>query len=328
MRPALPIVIISKRRCLLVLVLVLSLSGCSGLIFFPAKQWVRTPAELGIEYRDVELTTSDGTRLSAWWLDAQGEAKATVLFLHGNAENISTHIGSVYWMPERGYQVLMLDYRGYGKSEGSPGLPAVFTDITAALDWMLAQPEVQGKPAYLLGQSLGASMGGFVVSQRPNYLEQLDGVVLDAGFTRYSSIAREVVSRHWLTWAFQYPVSWSMPDDYDLVDHVGNISPTPLLIIHGTEDQVVPFSQSEQLYQAAQKPKSFLRYDGPHISTFRDLENRELLIGFLNAAPGRKAEATLTPTIRRHAQVVDQSETETPSVRTVSEFQLSGGGDR
>jgi hypothetical protein len=293
MKPALPIAITSRFIYLLLPVLLLSLSGCSGLLFFPAKNWVRTPAELGIEYRDIALTASDGTQLSAWWLEAQGEAKATVIFLHGNAENISTHLGSVYWMPERGYQVLMLDYRGYGKSAGSPSLPAVFTDITATLDWMLAQPEVQGKPVYLLGQSLGASLGGYVVSVHPEYIERLDGVVLDAGFASYGEIAREVASRHWLTWAFQYPASWSMPNDYDLVDHVASISPTPLLIIHGTEDQVVPFSQAGEIFQAAQKPKSFLRYDGPHIGTFKDLENRQLLIDFLDAAPARKAEALL-----------------------------------
>lgn len=291
MKPVLLTAIISRCRFLLVISLLITLSACSGLLFFPGKQMVRTPEQLGIDYRDIELIAKDGTKLNAWWLEAQGEPKATVLFLHGNAENISTHIGSVYWMPEQGYQVLMLDYRGYGKSEGTPSLPAVFADIAAAFDWMLVQPEVQDKPVYLLGQSLGASLGGFVVSVRPDYLERLDGVVLDAGFASYSDIAREVASRHWLTWAFQYPAGWSMPGKYDLEDHVKDISPTPLLVIHGTEDQVVPFNHGERIFEAAVKPKSFLRYDGPHIGTFKDLENRELLLRFLEQAPARKAEA-------------------------------------
>lgn len=291
MRPVLPTGIISRLRYLLVPGLLMLLTGCSGLLFFPGKNWVRTPEQLGIEYREVELTAGDGTTLSTWWLEAQGEPKATVLFLHGNAENISTHIGSVYWMPERGYQVLMLDYRGYGKSAGTPSLPAVFTDIAAAFDWMLLQPEVQGKPVFLLGQSLGASLGGYVVAVSPNYLQQLDAVILDAGFARYSDIAREVAARNWLTWAFQYPAGWSMPDQYDLEDYVGDISPVPLLVIHGSEDEVVPFVNGERIFEAAQKPKSFLRYNGPHIGTFKDLENRELLIQFMDEAPARKAAA-------------------------------------
>jgi fermentation-respiration switch protein FrsA (DUF1100 family) len=291
MKPVLLIVIISKLRYLLVPLLLLSLTACSGFLFFRGKNWVRTPEQLGIEYRDVELMAEDGVKLSAWWLQPRGEVKGTILFLHGNAENISTHLGSVYWMPELGYQVLLLDYRGYGHSEGTPSLPAVFNDINAAFDWMLVQPEVQDKPVYLLGQSLGASMGGYVVATTPKYQRQLDAVVLDAGFASYSEIAREVASRHWLTWAFQYPAGWSMPGAYDLVDHVDSISPTPLLIIHGTEDAVVPFSQGERIFEAAKKPKSFLRYDGPHIGTFKDLGNRDLMMQFLEQAPARKKAA-------------------------------------
>ena len=182
MKPVSPTVIIFSVRFLLVPLLLLSLTACSGMLFFPGKNWVRTPEQLGIEYRDIELLTEDGVKLSAWWLEPRGEVKGTILFLHGNAENISTHLGSVYWLPELGYQVLLLDYRGYGHSEGTPSLPAVFSDITAAFDWMLVQPEVQDKPVYLLGQSLGASMGGYVVATTPSYIKQLDAVVLDAGF--------------------------------------------------------------------------------------------------------------------------------------------------
>ncbi len=294
MKPVLPIVIISKLRACLLLLLIVALSGCSGLLFFPGKNWVRTPEQLGIEYRDVALTSEDGVKLSAWWLEPRGEVKGTILFLHGNAENISTHIGSVYWLPELGYQVLLLDYRGYGHSEGTASLPAVFNDINAAFDWMLAQPEVQDKPVYLLGQSLGASMGGYVVATNADYRKQLDGVVLDAGFASYSEIAREVASRHWLTWAFQYPAGWSMPGAYDLVDHVANISPTPVLIIHGTQDDVVPFKQGERIFAASNKPKSFFRYDGPHIGTFKDLGIRDLFLQFLAEAPARKAQAEAT----------------------------------
>jgi fermentation-respiration switch protein FrsA (DUF1100 family) len=277
--------IISKGlRIALLLFLVAGISGCSGLLFYPATDWVRTPEQLGVEYRDIELASDDGTRLSAWWLETPGKALGTVVFLHGNAENISTHLGSVYWLPEAGYQVLLLDYRGYGHSQGTPILPEIFDDIAASIDWVRQEPDAQQKPVFVLGQSLGASMAGYVVATRSELRADLSGVVLDAGFASYAETAREVASRHWLTWLFQYPVAWSMPDNFDLIDHIGAISPVPLLIVHGTQDEVIPFSNGERLFEAAVEPKAFLRYDGPHIDTFRDLGNRELLLDFFERA--------------------------------------------
>lgn len=281
-----PTVITFKQfsRCAIALFVCILLASCSNLLFYPTKQWQRTPKQLGLVYRDLSFLAKDGVQLSGWWLDAVGDAKGTVLFLHGNAENISTHLGSVYWLPEKGYQVMMLDYRGYGRSQGAPSLPAVFNDIEAAFTWLRQEPAVGQKPVFLLAQSLGASLGGYVVSNQPSLRSQLDAVVLDAGFTSYSDIARDVASRHWSTWLLQYPAAWSMPGAYDLQDYIGQISPTPLLIIHGTQDEVIPFSYAETLFESAGKPKSFLRYDGPHIGTFLDLENRELMLEFFESS--------------------------------------------
>jgi fermentation-respiration switch protein FrsA (DUF1100 family) len=295
MRPAFHIVSISKLRIVLFVLIALQLSGCSRFLFFPQKQWVRTPSQLGIEYEDVTLTSADGTQLSAWWLEAYGEVKGTIVFFHGNAENISTHLGSVYWLPDKGYQVLMLDYRGYGRSQGKPGVPEIFDDIATALQWTLADPRTADAPIFMLSQSLGASMSGYVVATRPDLTDGLTGVVLDAAFASYPQITREVASRHWLTWAFQYPASWTMPRKYDLIDYVGQISPTPLLIIHGTQDTVIPFSNGEALFAAAGQPKNFLRYDGPHIETFKDLELREMMLSFFAEAEKRRNLSSVRP---------------------------------
>lgn len=273
-------------RRLSLLLLPLLLGSCSRLLFVPMKPLLRTPAELGLQYRDVTLQAADGTRLAAWWLPAQGEPQGTVLFLHGNAENISTHIASVWWLPAAGYQVLLLDYRGFGDSQGSPRLPAVFGDIRAALDWLATDPESRGRPLYLLGQSLGASLGGYLAGSDPAVRARFAGVVLDAGFARYGWIAREVASRSWLTWPLQWPVAWSMPDGYDLLDQVGHISPVPLLLIHGRSDPIVGFHHAESLRAAARPPSALLAYDGGHIDSFRQPQVRAALLRFL-AEPSR-----------------------------------------
>lgn len=268
-------------RCLSLLLLSLCLTGCSRLLFMPMQTLVRTPADVGLAYRDVALRAADGTDLAAWWLPAKGPTRGTVLFLHGNAENISTHLASVYWLPAAGYQVLLLDYRGFGASQGTPLIPEVLEDVRAAIDWLEAQPESGGQPLFLLGQSLGASLGGYLVGADPAVRAHFAGVVLDSGFARYRRIAREVASRSWLTLPLQWFVAWGMPDGYDLLDQISHISPVPLLIMHSRDDQVVGYHHALALYKAAREPRCLVTYSGPHISGFEDAGVREKVLQFL-----------------------------------------------
>lgn len=101
-------------------------SACTSLYFYPLKTMYSTPAMGGIDYETAIFSSRDGTTLSAWLLKTKQPRKGVIYFLHGNAENISTHIASVYWLPEQGYDVFLLDYRGFGLSEGEPELPEVF----------------------------------------------------------------------------------------------------------------------------------------------------------------------------------------------------------
>src|SRR5437016_7661721 len=120
-----------RRLCSLLLIL--GLAGCTTVFFQPSSVLVATPGQYGIDYRPVELSAADGTGLFAWFMPARGEAKATVLYLHGNAENISTHFANVAWMPAAGFNVLALDYRGYGSSAGRPSLGGVPLELDAAM---------------------------------------------------------------------------------------------------------------------------------------------------------------------------------------------------
>lgn len=284
-------------RWLCLMVLGVSLSGCGRLLFFPQAELVRTPGDVGLAWRDVHIRSADGTPLHAWWLEAAAAdgspPRGTVYFLHGNAENISTHLASVHWLPAAGYQVLLLDYRGFGRSAGEPRLPGVVEDVQAGFRWLAAEPQAQDLPLFLLGQSIGAALGAQVAGTDGEARAQLAGVVLDSGIARFGWIAREVAAKGWLTWPLQWPIAWTMPRGYDPLDAVAAIAPLPVMILHGRNDAIVPFRHGEALDAAAGEPKTFVPYDGPHIGAFLYPSVRSRLLEFFAEAPRR---ADISPT--------------------------------
>lgn len=259
---------------------ILLFSACSNLVFYPTKNWQTTPDKHGYEYLNFYYPADDGTQLNAWLMPATtADKKGLVVHFHGNSQNIGSHVGQVYWLTDQGYDVFLMDYRGFGKSKGEVDLEKSLDDIATTLRFIYQHyPE---QKTYVLAQSLGASMAGFVLGSQPDLRKPLAGIVLDSGFTNYKAITRDVMSRHWLTWSFQYPASWAMPKGLGLDKVIADIAPTPLLIIHGTKDSVVPFRFGEALFDKAQKPKAFLRYDGGHIAAFYDAGNRQLLLDWL-----------------------------------------------
>jgi len=257
------------------------IAGCSGVFFYPQKALLQTPDQSGLDYEDVFLESTDNITIHGWWLKAKTPVRGTVYFLHGNAENISTHFHNVAWLPEHGYQVFVLDYRGFGKSQGKAGLPGTVQDIGTGFRFVMERNADLDKPVYLLGQSLGASMAIYFAATDAQAKQSLSAVISDAAFTRYSEIARYATGHSWLTWLLQYPVSWSVIRGYDPVDYIAEISPVPLLLIHSKDDPVIPYAFGQALLQAAMPPKNLLTTAGPHTATFRSRKNRELLLEFL-----------------------------------------------
>lgn len=257
------------------------LSACSSLFFYPQKQIVATPDQAGVAYEEISLRSRDGTRLSAWLLKSSGLHRGTVYFLHGNAENISTHFASVHWLPEQGYDVLMLDYRGYGHSEGEPELPEIYEDIEAGFQWLLENRGAD-EPLYFLGQSIGAALGVYWMAYSPAAQQRLHKAVLDAPFSSFPAMIEDVLERHWLTWLLAEPVSWGFSSRYDPDKAAASIpAGIHFLCFHSTEDRVVPIIQGASLYRAL--PASTIRVEtrGPHIATFYFQDNRNLLLNFL-----------------------------------------------
>ena len=272
------LIILLKTSCLIVLTL--NLTACSKLLFFPYKQHFLTPESLGLAYQDVIITTEDNINIHGWLLPAQGKMKGSIYFLHGNAENISTHIESVWWLPAKGYQVFMIDYRGFGKSEGVPDLPDVFLDINAGFQWLLQHSK--NKPVFLLGQSLGASLGIYFVATNPDAQQYLSAVISDSAFTDYYEIVRHATASAWPTWPLQHLTAWFMDYPYNPIEVIDQISPIPLLLIHGENDTIIPVDHCSLLFAKAGQPTKMLKTAGGHIQSFSDPENRLFILDFLN----------------------------------------------
>ncbi|ROT98647.1 alpha/beta hydrolase [Marinobacter sp. R17] len=288
-----------NQRLLLSLCLsltLLSLGGCSSLFFYPDSTVYITPDRLDLDYRDVYLDTVDGEHLHGWWLPAEGEDHGTVYYLHGNAQNMSSHILNVAWLPREGYNVFMIDYRGFGESTGDPDIEGALADTEAGFRWLVQQPD--SGPYYLLGQSLGGGLGLMLAAEWTRRQEQppLTAVVLDSTFAGFRAITREKLDSFWLTWPFQIPLSWTIPDDYEGVDHIAEISPVPLMVIHSIRDGIIPFHNGTALYTAAREPKQFLQTDTPHASTFVIPAYRDAVESFLKeAAAGEIAVSSKDP---------------------------------
>jgi fermentation-respiration switch protein FrsA (DUF1100 family) len=237
------------------------LAGCNmieGMFFYPDRVQYTRPADYGLAHEDVALTAADGVKLHAWWLPAQGAAAGTVLHLHGNAANVSNHLPLVAWLPRAGFSVLMLDYRGFGRSEGRPTLDGVLADARAALAHLRSRRDVDATRLIVFGQSLGGATALRLLA------EDAAGVrlaVIDSAFASYRGIARDAALQSIVLAPFLPLALPLLPGaDKDPVTALARID-VPLLFVHGRADQVIPFKHSEQLYAAAKEPKHLIAVD-------------------------------------------------------------------
>jgi fermentation-respiration switch protein FrsA (DUF1100 family) len=270
-----------SMRALATLVLALSLAGCTSVFFQPSRALYATPGQYGLDYERVEFEAADGTSLFAWFLQARGEPRGTVLYLHGNAENISTHFANVAWMPAAGFNVLAFDYRGYGASAGRPTLAGVQLDIDAAMRVLLARPDVDPQRIVVFGQSLGGALAIYYVAHSPQRTH-VRALIADSSFSDYRLIAQEKLASTPLTWLFQWLPRLAINNDYSPQAAIKALSPIPLLLIHGDADTLVPAEHSRHLYEIAAQPKELWILEGVgHIQSLRERATRERLAVFL-----------------------------------------------
>ena len=265
------------------LIATLLLGGCSQLFLHPTREQALHPEKLGLAYEDVFLPLGDGARLHGWFLPAKA-ARGTILHLHGNGDNISSFIGAVHWLPARGYNVLLLDYRGYGRSDGVATIAGAHADAQLALRYLAARQGPGSERLVVLGQSLGGSIGIYAVAHAaPPDRARIKGVISEGAFSSYSRIARERMNALWLTWPLQWPLSLLFSDEYSAEDALPQLGGIPLLLIHGDRDQVVPYSHSQRLNdRATGRHELWTIAGGGHIDALTRNEWRERLMAWLD----------------------------------------------
>jgi len=273
----------AKRTLLLplVLALVLTMTGCSSLFFHPSRDMQEGPAVKLFTHRDVVFPSSDGIPIHGWYFPAEN-ARGSILVLHGNAQNLSTHVNSVLWLVKEGFNIFIIDYRGYGWSGGEPTLEGVHRDADAAIEKLFSMPETDPDRVVVLGQSLGGSIAIYAITHSA-HKDRIRALVIDSAFSSYRRIAREKLDSFWLTWPFQYPLSWTINDDYSTEKWIGQVSPMPVLILHGLDDTVVPAHHGRLLNDAAREPKQFWLTVRPgHVQSFGDEAVRKNLVDYLS----------------------------------------------
>ncbi|MGB7443533.1 MAG: alpha/beta fold hydrolase [Coleofasciculaceae cyanobacterium] len=222
------------------------------LIFSPTKVIETFPTDLGLAYEDVWLPVKTKTgkleRLHGWWLPATSPQSQVLLYLHGNGENVGANLRHAGRFHQLGFSVLLIDYRGYGMSEGDfPTEASVYQDAQVAWDYLTQQRGIAPQDIFLYGHSLGGAIAINLAKHNPNYA----GLIIESTFTSMREMV-DLQGKYDLL-----PVDWILTQRFDSIRKIQSLQ-KPLLVIHGTSDELIPHTMGEVLYELANTPKQLL----------------------------------------------------------------------
>jgi uncharacterized protein len=195
---------------------------------------------------DVWLTAADGTKLHAWWISSPA-AKFTFLAFHGNASNIANRASTYEFLRDTPANILAVEYRGYGHSEGKPSEGGLYIDAEAAYQFLVSTKHVDPKSIVSYGQSLGTVVAANVAAHH-----NVGGLILEAPVPSASRVASKI---------FLPGLSLLVQSQFDTLSELKHVT-APVMVVHCTKDPVLPFQFGQEVYNAAPSPKRFLRIDG------------------------------------------------------------------
>lgn len=228
----------------------------SDLIFYPnmpGRNLVYTPQNIGLAYEDIRFETKDNISLHGWFIPNEN-AKATLLFFHGNAGNISHRLESIDIFHRLGMNVFIFDYRGYGQSEGNITEKGTYRDAEAAWKYLTYTRGINTDEIILFGRSLGASIASWLASKNTPA-----ALIIESGFTSVAGMGQRL-------YPF-LPVRWLTRFKYNTKKYVENVL-CPVLVAHSRNDEIIPYDEGREIFNAASEPKQFLEMSGGHNDGF------------------------------------------------------------
>lgn len=267
-------------KLLLLLVMTL-LTGCSSFFYYPDSNTYYRPEQFKISSKNIEMISSDGTAIQGMLLRSKKKvSKGLVVQFHGNAENMSSHMTSLMWLTDLGYDLFTFDYRGYGSSEGHPGPKGVNQDALAALK-MAKELQIKRKAPKLI--VYGQSLGGVILLRALEDFgtEGIDHLILESTFMSYRSVAASVFKKSFITYLL-FPLAYIFADGSYSANKVPEI---PLVVIHGTNDVIINYEFGKDIFKKAKAPKQLWTIqNGGHINAYflEQGKYREKLITYLS----------------------------------------------
>ena len=268
-------------------ILLLILVSCSNLFYHPSRVLYVDPKKYVNVVEDVWLKSKDGTKLNGWWMPSMKmKPKGTIVFFHGNAENLSSHFLNLAWITHEGYNLFIFDYRGYGASDGTPNQSGIYEDSFAALDkgWDLHQKISPHEKFIVYGQSLGGVVALRALAEW-KHTSDVDLVVQDSAFMSYKDLAFDKLNSFWATFLIS-PLAFVLISDKYSSDKIISQIRNPLLVISGERDNVVPLKFTRKIYKQAQSEKKWFWKieNGIHTDVFayHDFKYRKKFLYFLS----------------------------------------------
>lgn len=224
------------------------------LVFYPTREFAVTPSQLQLPYEDVYINVTAKERIHGWYFAANnpdsGQEGPVALFCHGNAGNISHRLETVVLILSLGVDILLFDYRGYGKSDGSPSEANIYADAKACYNWLVEQKGVRPENIILFGRSLGGAVA-IELARRA----KCGGVVVESSFTSAADMGKRM---------FPFiPIKYLVRYRFDSIGKIGSLT-CPVLVTHSPDDDIVPFEMGRRLFAAANEPKRFITLRGGH----------------------------------------------------------------